>query len=784
MTISKKIQLVFCTLIFSLSTYSQVPASSAYALQEGQFFMSDDLQDNLGMPSFLLCFMRQLAADQMAGPSAVTYLALVDEASCNTDSQVAEGAQAESKAAAASAKAGAASIAYKKVTVTVSQASGNDPMSVKAWVPVVDGVTSTLIYTYGSVTAPVSDSAPYGEFTFNYTQFVPGDNTDTLKGQMSASGSQILWYEQFYDDDFNNNAGGWGEAKATINLGAGTSGNGAVQYFGDAVEVAAYAYTADNFCRQVKLRNGSSVSEEEACFFTDEIKGKKEVFNYSLYNSSTGAPHDLAAGGFGIKFTSGGDVNYGFADFNGVHFDESTSKSLSDGQAFTVADPSSSRNGDTVTLDIISSSLRKITQSKVTLNSLDGVRINTFLDSNSDVTNLGTAGEYNMSYDSANNRFVATKRDGEVLVLNFSVSEMLAASGGNKIWSVSGWVPGVGNVNISRDALASPSSSLVTKQTDERVLLADMPATLYCLQDCPGYTAIEAAKTQILANQNPASVYGGIGFGGSSNDFVTYTLNNSTYNYADTDGDISMGSVSSELYDKLDSDSSSLAYGIYSGPLVTDKSSLTCPEGNGVDYCGIPIWEGEVTTYYQIETGHKPWHQSRRLLDTSNNAISFTPPEILYFTAPDDSSQYGEFAGKEIMLEFNGGSDLWGIPGRCLNKTTGTFTDNCNVNGSDGEEGYWPWVDMFRIPKNESTGRLYTGTGQSGSYYLVAPNEGLVFLGLNASAKGTLTLGDVSSLPSTAPINIGPNGGANFIGAEPTQPSTPSVRAGVKITED
>ena len=50
----------------------------------------DDLQDNLGMPSFLLCFMRQLAADQMAGPSAVTYLALVDEASCSADSQVAQ----------------------------------------------------------------------------------------------------------------------------------------------------------------------------------------------------------------------------------------------------------------------------------------------------------------------------------------------------------------------------------------------------------------------------------------------------------------------------------------------------------------------------------------------------------------------------------------------------------------------------------------------------------------------------------------------------------------------
>ena len=772
-------KLMLCALVICVSAQSAVPANSAYSLQEGQFFMSDDLQDNLTMPSFLLCFMTQLAADQMAGPSSVTYLALVDEASCDANSQVAQGAQVESKAAAASAKAGAASIAYTKVTVNVSQASGNDPMVVKAWVPVDQDGTATTVYTYGSVTAPVSDSAPYGEFSFNYTGYIPGAGVDFIRGKMSASGSQILWYEEFYDNESEQ----WYDGKATINLGSGTSGNGAVQYVGEAgLDVAAYAYTADNFCRQVKLRNGSSISQDEACFFTDEAKGKKEVFNYSLYDSSTGDLHDLSSGGFGIKYTSGGTTKYGFADFNGVHFDETTSKGLSDGQTFTVADPSNSRNGDTVTLDIISSSLRKITQSKVSLNSLDGVRINAFLDSNSDVANLSTTGEYNMSYDSTNNRFVATKRDGTLLgsALNFSVSEMLAASGNNKIWWVSGWVPGVGNVNISRDALAAPSSTLVTKQTDERVLIGDMPATLYCLENCPGYTAIEAAKNKIAADESPSTVYGGVGFGGSSSDFVEYTLNNSTNNYADGDGDISMGSVSSSLYTKLDS--SNLGYGIYSGPMVTSKSTLTCPSGNGVDYCGIPIWEGDVTTFYQLETGHKPWHQSRRMLDASNNAISFTPPQNLYFTAPNDSTQYGEFADKEIKVEFNGGSDLWGIPGRCLNKSTGAFTDNCNINGSNGDDGYWPWVDMFRIPKNETTGRLYTGTGQSGSYYLVAPNEGLVFLGLNTSAKGTLTLGDVTSLPSTAPTNIGPNGGANYIGAEPTQPSTPSIRAGVKIS--
>jgi hypothetical protein len=777
MKVQDQIKLIFCGLFISVSAFSAVPADSAYAKQEGQFFMSDDLQDNLVMPSFLLCFMQQLAADKMAGPSPVTYLALIDEDSCNASSQVASGAQVETKAAAASAKAGESTVNYKKVTVTVSQASGNDPMNVKAWVPVEGGMT---VYTYGSAVKPVSETNIFGEFSFVYTGRVDGLG-DVLKGQMSASGSQIIWSQTEYIPEAEQ----WFDWKATINIGSGTSGNGAVQHIGSAgtIDISSYAYTEDNFCRQLKLRNGSAISADEECFFTDELKGKKQVFNYSLFNSSTGAVHDLAQGGFGIKFTVSGQTKYGYADYNGVHFDEDTSKALSDAQAFTVADPSNSRDGDSVSLDIIQSSLRKITSSKVSLNSLDGIRINAFLPANGDVTNLGTAGEYNLSYDADNNRFIATKLNNVALgtALNFSVSEILAADGSDKVWGIGGWAPGVGGIYIPRDAFATPASSLVVKDVEERVSLSDLPSNLYCLEQCPGYTAIEAAKTKIGNDQGPASVYGGIGFGGSSSDFVTYTLNNSTYNYGDGAGDVAIGSVSSSLYTKLDN--SDLGYGIYSGLLVTAKSQLACPAGNGVDFCMIPIWDGDVTTTYRITTGHKPWHQTRRLLDSSNNKIGFTAPQLLYFTAPNDSTQYGEFAGKELSLEFNGGRDLYGIPGRCLNKTTGVFTDNCFVNGANPGAGFWPWVQMFRIPKNETSGLLYTGAGQTGTSYLVAPNEGLVFLGLNASAKGTLTLGDATNLPSGTILNVGPSGGANYIGSEPTQPSTPSIRAGERIVD-
>ena len=107
MTLFKKIKLVFVGSFVSVFAFSAVPSDSDYGKQEGNFFMNDELQDNLSMPSFLLCFMQQLGADKMAGPSPVTYLALVDEAACNSASQVASGAQVETKAAAASAKAGA-----------------------------------------------------------------------------------------------------------------------------------------------------------------------------------------------------------------------------------------------------------------------------------------------------------------------------------------------------------------------------------------------------------------------------------------------------------------------------------------------------------------------------------------------------------------------------------------------------------------------------------------------------------------------------------------------------
>ena len=782
-----------------LPTQAAVPAGSPYLTQTPQFFMNDELQDSLSFTSFLLCFMGQIGADKMASATSTTYLALVDEPSCSSDSQVAQGAQDTSKAGAAASKGGSSNISYSNITVTVSQDSATDPMQVKAWyhLPGEDEDPDSLVYILGTTTDPVSDANPYGKFTFQYTVVIPAEgNAIIQKGIMTATGPQILWNDTFLIDPDNDI---WAAGKAVINLGANNTGNGVVEWSDDdGFYQSAYAYSSETFCRDhLKEFNSDTnswddISQAEQCFFTAESKGKKEVFSYSLYNSLTGDQHDLSNKGFGISFTDSGVQKFGFADFFGTHFDEETSVGLADNQAFTVTDPSSDRNGDTVNLDIKYGKLIKITQSKVSLDSLNGIRLNTFLPSSSAIgTNANGAGEYTLYWDATNARFTATHKDRKAITnFNFTAANYTGASGDDNLDAFGAWVPGMGELTVEESAMSSPASNLIPLRTNELVASSDYPSTLYCLEMCPSYETIAATYAAIIdddTDTSPTDAYQGTRrWSADANELVTYTLNSSTGHYQTSGGDIVLRASDSSEYALFENQdhSGNYIHGVNTGPLVTTASELECPNdiNSDVDYCMFNANVGNISSYYVWETGHKSWRQKRTLLDSSGNTIAFSPPQTLYFTAPNNSDQYGEFAGKEIALDFNGGSNLWGIPGKCLNTTTGIFIDNCYKNGSNGSGGFWPWVDYFKLPKNEATGRLYTGRSQTGDYYLTAPNEGAVFLGPDSGSVGDLTLGDLSELSDLPSIpNIGPSGGANYIGAEPTTPSSPSIRVGERI---
>ena len=56
---------------------------------------------------------------------------------------------------------------------------------------------------------------------------------------------------------------------------------------------------------------------------------------------------------------------------------------------------------------------------------------------------------------------------------------------------------------------------------------------------------------------------------------------------------------------------------------------------------------------------------------STTDYVDFAKPTTLYYDVPDDSTEFGEDAGKSVRLDFNGFGELWGIPGQVINVTTG-----------------------------------------------------------------------------------------------------------------
>ena len=784
-------RLTACLLsIVALNSYAAVPDGSPYKLLTPTYELNDELNSNLSMPTFILCFMGQLKPNLLLEKDPVTFLALVNEPKWDASNKVATTPKNETKAGAASADAEDSASDLTYVTVTVSRASSSDPMIAKAWIEYKDPEEGDqTIYTITEMSQGVSDTNPYGVFDMYYTGHASGQ--DVFMGYLKASGSDVTWKDltNFLDDNGDPQQL---NASAIINVGANDTGNGAISYpkwgeSGPAQNVDTYAYTADAFCRQNQTVNGSASGAQEVCFDTDEANGKKEVYGYKLYDSTTGEEFNIPNQGFSIKKVVSGVNKYGFADYHGIHFDQETSAGLATGDTVT-----KQSDGTAYTVEIIKSGLRKVEVSKVTLNSINELRFVTWLDNQT--PNVTNQKEYKLYYDADNSKFIVSHEfgcgsDGCFFTklgsnIEFTITEFLAAQSGG-LWGLSGWLPGVGGIQISRDAMNAPTSALVTTELEGKVAVADYPTTLYCVSWCPRSTEIEATKTKVGNDQahdrndvfkSSSKFIHGVD---AETDIVTYTLNTSTLNYGAGDGDVSIGTVSSGLYTKLKS--SEIRDGIWSGRLGTSKSDFTCTDDwNDYSHCMEKMNTGEVTTYYRISTGHERWHQQRGLKDTSGNRVVFNGPLNVYFNAPDDATKYSEFAGQEIRLEYQGGDRLHGIPGRCLNTDTGAFTETCNKGGG---AGYWPWIDLFKIPKNETTGRVYTSPGGTGEYYLVGQTDGAVFLGIKSAAIGTLTLGSASDLPSDSITNVGPNGGANFIGAIPTRPDKVSMKEGVLVTE-
>jgi len=145
-----------------------------------------------------------------------------------------------------------------------------------------------------------------------------------------------------------------------------------------------------------------------------------------------------------------------------------------------------------------------------------------------------------------------------------------------------------------------------------------------------------------------------------------------------------------------------------------------------IRYCANKIWSNsEINVSYNIRL---ETYKQYEIFNSDGSALTFNPPKILYFTAPNDQELFGDDAGKKFRLEMHGDS-LGGIPGSVIDIDTGADLGEYVEEWRDN----YRWVQRFQIPD----GSVLTDN-TSDDTYLVKALAGQEWLAKKDSAIGSM----------------------------------------------
>jgi len=188
--------------------------------------------------------------------------------------------------------------------------------------------------------------------------------------------------------------------------------------------------------------------------------------------------------------------------------------------------------------------------------------------------------------------------------------------------------------------------------------------------------------------------------------------------------------------------------------LPADTEKIQC-EWDANYYCA---WEAQkqLSTYYEFEMGPQEWNTVTFLKKADNTIVTFSPPDHPTFHVPDNvggtNAPYGEFAGADMTLHFEGFGELHGIPGKC-------FSTNTNEEADCGPGTRY--VPAFSIPYGPDGFVTLDGAKKWVKWlereirFKRAPD-------ITSSAQG-ISFGLVSDLPPVAPLT----------GSDPDNPFDP-----------
>ena len=714
---------------------AQIPATAPYNTDPVNEYVQDDTAQGISSLNMVLCVIGSMDPGDMvnAGP----YLALVDVNKC------------QSKGGSA-ASAGATN--YANAIVDVTRASNSDPMIAKVWLSLTEQGNASNVYAYLTATQSPTAAPPYGVFRMDYIGKKNG--LVGFNGYIDSQPGVIKFLE--------TGAQSSGTALA-MTASSTTSGAGTMQVGGgngQPLSTFNFAYDPGFFRR--------SDGTNDKCFDRSKANASVSVWQYGTYDATTGVRVDQANPGFPILATSGGTTYYGFANYWGINFQ---GLDIPDGQPVTGVTVTDQRPGNTTTyaLNKVGGKLTQWTRNATTLGALDGIPFTMGADLTNQTNNAGAVtgwGNWVVQWSSANSNFTVTVQ--QVCGSNGCVASALTGNATAVISStflntspIIGWSDSFGgNLTIPATGSAHATTDPVLYYTQATMLpgAAGAPAALYCLSQCPTAASIGAAFVNGGGSASP--------FGNSTGQqwFSANSANTVAYTFGATGLAESGTPIVLESPSQYPTGSTFAQNGVQTGRLFASALSLAdCPAGLSAPTVCEPA---SPATYFTWQTGPNQWSQSLWLTKTSNNSVvAFDPPQNIQYTVPSGGA-YGSFAGKSILLQFNGFGNLFGIPGYCVSPV-----DNSTVDCSTANSRYVP---MFSIPD----GALMTLPSPATALIVKALN-GEIRLGLaNSSNCAAMTLTPLT-LPSGGTHDPSSASDSEYLGTMPTVTAAPKVIDGV-----
>jgi len=674
------------------STAHAAPGStSAYRTDAQSSHVEDATSSGIGEVNMIACIMHALSADALVNQGA--YIALVDKNKCDS-------AKRSSTSNAGSTSDGAqAAASYITAVVNSTRASNSDPMITKAWLEIAEEDHHQTINVHISATAAPSITNAYGLFRLDYCGKADGIAGCPSRGYLEGTANGL----NFYQIDSGDN----GDESTAMRLAtaSATGGTGRLVHAGQHDASAfVFAYDAGLFRR--------ADDNDDQCFSRDAADPDTgmSVWRYGLYNAETGA-RITRSSGFPIDVTSGSTTYHGYLGYYGLSLPPEAQNSIENGSTVQKVDYSSN-NATRTNFTVVKSDgkLTKYTRHTRTLHSMDQIKFTAFVgfDSSNFFAGAQPNSQYELYWDEAGGHFVTTARmacdQNGCQNQELSAPQNVSAA----YWTSRGGVQGYsqslgGEVFINLQGITGTVDSNTVQvifRSQDLVYPADLPSQLYCLQNCPSAASLSAYFSS-SGGQGPTSPF----VAGTSNRFlpvpasavIAYTTDAASVTLRD-------GANAAVTFSDGEALGQHPQYmnGVRTGRLFTQLSDAECSV-NSATYCDYKVNDAQV--YYQWETGANNWNQFAAVKDSTGTLVTFDAPLQLAYTVPT-GAQYGDYAGKSIVLQYGGFGELWGVPGSCVSSVTNAPV-NCNSEGAR-------YVPSFAIPYDEIKGRVTSTDGQTG----------------------------------------------------------------------